>query len=416
MNFEWTQNQMPELEDHSKAKLEVLRSYLGRYYDRLGSVHARDVFRLDVVDGFAGGGMFSYQGKAVSGSPLIMLEELKAAEGRLSSGRRKELTFDVNHYFIDSNKQHICHLESVLREREYSFGDGCPVSVICDEFEHVLDRLISQISQRQPKAGRAIFVLDQCGYSQVHLNSIKKIFNRLSSAEVILTFAADSLINFIHDSPQFVRSVKPIGLTDEQLQCIKRRKQYEKPLAQRLLRDHIREECDALYDTPFFICPKDSRRALWFIHLSQHPTARDVMMQCHWHRGNTFLHHGTGGFDFMGWDSMLKNDSLGLFRFGNHEEIQLKNDLLNTLPDVLNSLVLEEPISIEQLRRRLANQTAATYSILDDVLVKLHCRDEFSILNSQGKERNKALIHLDKHDTIRRSSQLRLFINRGLHN
>ena len=407
---------MPRLEDHSKAKLDVLRSYLRCYYDRLGRVHARDVFRLDVVDGFAGGGLFSYQGNTISGSPLVMLEELKAAEERLSSSRRKPLDFDVNHYFIDSNPQHIRHLQSVLSQREYSFGDGSPVTVICAEFEHVLDRLISQISQRQPRAGRAIFVLDQCGYSRVNLNLVKKIFSRLNSAEVILTFAADSLMNFLHNSPQFVRTVSPIGLTDELFQDIMYRKILERPLVQRLLRDHIRQQCGALYDTPFFICPKVSRRALWFIHLSQHPTARDVMMQCHWHSGNTFLHYGSGGFDFVGWDPILEKASLGLFRFGCDEEEQLKKDLCNTLPEKLTPLMGDNSISIEHMRLELANQTSATYSILDEVIVELYHSGELRILDARGKARSKALVHLNRSDTICIPSQLRLFIDRRFHN
>ena len=405
MNFVWADGQLPELEDHSRAKLEVLRLYLQRYYDRLGSAPKRDVFRLDVIDGFAGGGLFEYQGQPFPGSPLIMLEELEAAKERLSDDRRKPLGFDVNHYFIDSNQQHIDHLKSLLNERGYRHGDGQDIRVFCAKFESVLDDLLSEISQRQPRTGRSIFLLDQCGYSRVNLGLVRKIFSRLNSAEVILTFAADALINFLHDSPQFVHSVRPIGLTEAQLQTIMYTKRYQRPAAQRLLRDHIRHQCGALYDTPFFICPKDSRRALWFIHLSQHPTARDVMMQCHWNSGNKFLHDGSGGFDSMGWDPLLENKSLPLFEFGGDE----KNHLCRTLPDELVRLILDNSISIEQLRQKVANRTAATFSILDEVIVKLYRSGEVMILNAQGKERNKTVLHLDRNDRICTPRQRRLF-------
>lgn len=416
MNFVWADGQLSELEDHSRAKLKVLRLYLQQYYDRLGSTPKRDVFRLDVIDGFAGGGLFEYQGKPFPGSPLIMLEELEAAKERLSDNRRKPLRFDVHHHFIDSNWQHIDHLKSVLNERGYRHGNGQDIRVHCAKFESVLDDLLAEISQRQPRTGRSIFLLDQCGYSKVNLDLVRKIFSRLNSAEVILTFAADALINFLHDSPQFVNSVRPIGLTEAQLRAIMYTKSHQKPVAQRLLRDHIRHQCGALYDTPFFICPRDSHRALWFIHLSRHPTARDVMMKCHWNSGNTFLHYGSGGFDFMGWHPLLENDPPKLFKFGCGEEEQLKNDLCRTLPDELVRLILDNSISIEQLRQKIANQTAATFSILDELIVELYRAGEVTILNAQGKERNKTVLHLDGNDRIYTPSQLRLPINPRSHN
>lgn len=415
MNFVWADGQLPKLEDHSRAKLKVLRLYLQRYYDRLGSSPKRDLFRLDVIDGFAGGGLFKYQGQQFPGSPLIMLEELEAAKERLSRGRHKPLHFDVNHHFIDSNRQHIDHLKSVLDERGYRHGNGQDIRVSCAKFESVLDDLLDEISQRTPKAGRSIFLLDQCGFLQVDFNLIRKIFGRLKAAEVILTFAADTFINLLHDPPRWVHSVRPIGLTEAQLQTIIDGKHDQRFAVQRLLRDHIRLECGALYDTPFFICPKGSRRALWFIHLSQHPTAHDVMMQCHWNSGNTFLHYGSGGFDFMGWDPLLEHDSLKLFEFGCDEEEQLKNDLYNTLPNKLFPSILNNSISIEELRREIANHTAATFSTLDEVVVELYRSGEVGIRNAQGKDRNKSVLHLDRNDRIYTPRQLRLFINPRSH-
>ena len=75
MPFIWHPNDPPPLlEDHSKAKLSVLRLYLRAYFDRLGNIPARDEFKLDLIDGFAGGGTFR-DGKVItSGTPLIMLE------------------------------------------------------------------------------------------------------------------------------------------------------------------------------------------------------------------------------------------------------------------------------------------------------------------------------------------------------
>ena len=102
MNFNWPPEGPPPIVDkHSKAKLDVLRSYLCAYFDKLNVNPSREVFKIDLVDGFAGGGAFRDGDKIVSGSPLIMLEECKAAMDRLNENRTKHLRFDCKCHFIE---------------------------------------------------------------------------------------------------------------------------------------------------------------------------------------------------------------------------------------------------------------------------------------------------------------------------
>lgn len=115
----------PELEEHSKAKLDVLRRYLRAYFDRLGGHPARDEFKLDLIDGFSGGGTFRYRDAVVSGTPLVMLEECQAAKDRLNRDRSKPLRCDFKLHFVDVNTDHTAHLRKVLAERGYCVdGEG----------------------------------------------------------------------------------------------------------------------------------------------------------------------------------------------------------------------------------------------------------------------------------------------------
>ena len=82
MPFSWHPDEpSPSIEAHSKAKLDVLRRYLRAYFDRLNVNPQREEFKLDLVDGFAGGGTFLDGDEMVSGTPLIMLEESEAGGG-----------------------------------------------------------------------------------------------------------------------------------------------------------------------------------------------------------------------------------------------------------------------------------------------------------------------------------------------
>ena len=114
-SFRWHPDERPpQIEPHSKAKLEVLRAYLRQYFDRLAISRRREELKLDLVDGFAGGGTFQDGDGVVSGSPLVMLEEARAAEKRLNKGRRKPLRVNCNFYFIDKEKSHTDHLRKKL--------------------------------------------------------------------------------------------------------------------------------------------------------------------------------------------------------------------------------------------------------------------------------------------------------------
>lgn len=408
MSFEWNPNERPPvIEEHSRAKLTVLRDYLRAYFDKLSVGLPRDEFKLDMIDGFAGGGTFLEDNKIIDGTPLIMLEESNAAKCRLNEGRTKPIHFDFRYYFIDKKRAHIDHLEKVLRSRGYQTDDG-EINVLCDQFENVTEKILREIVRRQPIAGRSIFLLDQCGYSRVKFSVIQSILRRLPTAEVILTFASDILINTLSERHSFIKSVAPVGLTQARInELIQRRDDgdRDRALVQRALRGEIRANTGATYDTPFFIRPRKSRRALWFLHLSRHPTARDVMIRCHWSNSNIFEHYGTGDFEMLGWDALRSEKTLNLFQFGEIENIELREALCNTMPPELFSLASGEPVTFDAVKRELANKTAARFSDLEAIILELFRGKEIEILGADGKHRTPRLTTLRPHDRIKMPEQ-----------
>ena len=401
MSFQWHVNDPPPtIEKHSRAKLTVLRHYLRKYFDRLGSIPARDEFRLDLVDGFAGGGTFQDGHSIVSGTPLIMLEEFDDAQERLNQDRNKPLYFNCKFHFVDVQTDHTEHLRKVLVERGYLDGDY-KIDTHNSRFEDVADDIIADVLSRQPRAGRAIFLLDQCGFSRVSLDLVARILGKLPRSEVILTFAADVLINYLNERPHFTQATAQLDLTETQIQEMIKLKNGDggKALVQRVLRNHIRDITGATYDTPFYLGPQRSRRELWFLHLSRHPTARDVMIQCHWDNSNTFKHYGPGGLDMLGWDA-LRTGNIPLFNFGELDAKQMREQLLNSMPAELYALAAEDSITVDAMRHELANRTAARFSDLDEVILELARLREFDILTAERKERSRSLTRLSPTDLI----------------
>lgn len=401
MDFKWHPDEPPPpIEEHTKAKLTVLRRYLHAYFDRLNVNRSREEFKLDLIDGFSGGGTFQDDANVVSGTPLIMLEESEEAERRLNRGRQKSLRFDCKYYFVDIKAAHTGHLKKVLAERGYHENRE-NIIVLNSRFEDVVENVIAEIQRRQPRAGRAIFLLDQTGFSQVELALVARIFQELPAAEVILTFAADALINHLVEIPPFIKAVAPLGLTESQIRGLVQSKNGVggRAVVQRTLRDQIRAQTGAAFDTPFFIRPKQSRRALWFLHLSNHPTARDVMIQRHWDIQNTFEHYGRGDFGMLGWDA-LNSETLPLFHFEELDAQRMREQLLNSMPNELFSLASERPVTIDTMRHMLANKTAARFSDLDKTIITLFQEREIEILNLDGKIYSRRLQRLKPTDRI----------------
>ena len=405
-SFTWHPNDPPpELKEHSKAKLDVLRRYLRAYFDTLGRIPVRDQFKLDLVDGFAGGGTFRYGGGIVSGTPLIMLEECDNARDRLNQNRSKPLHCDFKLHFVDIKADHTAHLQNVLSERGYHV-DGETIVVHTRPFEEVADDIIADVRRRQPIAGRSIFLLDQTGFSQVELALVARILRRLPRAEVILIFASDALINHLSASPHLIHAVAPIELTEPQIHDLIQLRGGDggRALIQRVMREHIRSITGAIYDTPFFIRPERSRRALWFLHLSRHPTARDVMIQCHWNSSNTFDHYGTGDFDMLGWDALHAGE-VPLFNFTDIDANSLREQLINSMPSELYNLAAHDPITVDAMHRALANRTAARFDDLDETIIRLAREGEFDIRGPDGKLRSRKLVRLRATDRIAIPSQ-----------
>ena len=407
MEFRWHPDEPPPLlESHSKAKLHVLRSYLRAYFDTLNVKPNHEEFKLALIDGFAGGGTFRDGDTIVSGTPLIMLEEFRDARNRLNQKRIKSLNFDCKFYFVDKEAAHTDHLRKVLREQDY-LVDSDQIVVRNRPFEEEVGNILAEIHRRQPRAGRAIFLLDQTGFSQVSLELVNRIFRELSTAEVILTFAADALINHLSETPALVEAVAPIQLTDSQIHDLIQLNDGDggRALVQRTLRNHMRDKAGVSFDTPFFIRPHQSRRALWFLHLSRHPTARDVMIKCHWAIQNTFQHYGSGDFNMLGWDA-LSSETLPLFNFRELDAEEMRRQLLDSMPRELLALASENPITVDVMHHMFANRTAARFSDLDAVVLRLFKEREFDILGPDGKRRSRNLKHLRPTDRIAPSSTL----------
>ena len=414
----WDPNgQPPPIEAHSIAKLEVLREYLLAYFQTL-VVPQQDHLRLTLVDGFSGGGAYRHAdtGVEILGSPLIMLEAAREAEARINLGRSKRFRIDAQYYFIDEDPAATAMLSQVLQDRGHSGQVGNQIRVVNDSFSSSANALRNAAKENSPNSGRAIFFLDQYGYSDVPFAEIQAIFSHLPKAEVILTFAVDALLTFVSDSPNSARTLQTIGIPEvlrgRTIEDIKNNERDFRLYIQSQLYPALVSACGAKFYTVFFI-----RTAgygdYWLVHLSQHPRARDVMTGVHWSKNNHFVHYGGAGIDmFSALGYAPENDPVvtgqsELFLFDNPAAGRSVDALAAQLPRLIRAH--PEIHTFGELYSRHCNSTPADSRRFKEALAKLIELGELEVAGLNGAKRRSANA-IKAQDRISLPAQGRLFL------
>jgi three-Cys-motif partner protein len=412
-HYDWVWgNPPPLLKRHSEVKHALLRNYLVDYFLTLVSLPQQDKIQLTIVDGFSGGGLYrSETGQEVPGSPLVILEAIREAELRvnLRQERRKPIHIDVELICIDDCPYALDYLRHVLEERGYGAGlVGGSIKLVRGKFADHCSAALQRAHDRSPRSGRALFVLDQYGYSSVPMGCLRDIFAKLKSAEVILTFYIDSLISYLNEknladfelSTGISSSVRAADL-DEIKQSPRWRVQLQSSLYQSLT-----GQCSAQFYTPFFIRPERGHGDFWLLHLSQHWKARDVMANTHWQHHNHFAHYGKAGFHMFSTGYIGKFDDenrlqMG-FDFSEVAAVVSKETMMEQIPAMLFEGA--EGMTFEQFFLKLINTTPATRSMVEATLLDLHQSGEIVVLDEAG-DASKARVKLKNDNVLRLPSQ-----------
>lgn len=388
----------PPLHKHSKTKHDVYRQYLSDYLrERLKNVRI-DKFRINVIDGFCGGGIFSTGRTGVyeDGSPLIILETLEKLKTEIQATRRKPFELDYHLYFVDKDPEAIALLKTTLKQRGYEHLIGNRIEIQCEEFVSAAPSLIGKLKGR----GSSIFILDQYGYSDVPFNILRSIFTELHKPEVILTFAYGHLETFVRDYERLNKHLKSLGLSE-----IQRDKFEEVERSRWMLNYFIQQQLHvaflgvAPYFTPFFIVSRDdsaaglggSNLAYWLVHLSKHSLANDVMKRTHWALNNHFAHFGGDGMFMLGFDPNNAPNGDQAYLFQDTDKQKTLASLQDQLPRFLADY--DQGLLAGQLWDLTCNTTPSTSEIQRTALSELASAGEIQILtHSGGKKRNLQII------------------------
>lgn len=404
-SYDWRDNNTPPtIGIHSLEKHRVLAKYLNRYVHTLAKDPRNERLRLTIVDGFAGGGIYVHPATMAytPGSPLISIRELRAAEAQVNFERQSAdilRTFSVipRFFFVEKDVQNFQFLSDTLRREGYANLIGQTITLLHGAFEDHVAEIIADI-KRQSRSPRAIFILDQYGYKDVPLPMLRQIFSEIPRAEVLLTFAVDSLLNYFSESnaEMFQQVLGRTGFSkyldiNESLEERANGIEWRSAIQHRLI-GAIQKGSGADYATPYFIVSQESNRAYWFVHLAKHLRANLEMKNLHWSLTNSFSHYGAPGLEMLGYDprrdeAILEQLQLIPFDFGENARASSEAALLEELPRFISSC--SESPSYEELMGTLANRTPADEQLIKQSIERLAEEGELLVLTPAGNNRRK---------------------------
>lgn len=401
--YTWTNfDSPPEIKPHSLAKHRVLEAYLRRYIEKLVLGPHVPELRLHIVDGFSGGGIYrnSETQEIHWGSPIIVNKIVREEEERINSERNNPFTLKCNFHFVEKNKDNFDILQKVLAHHEIPINqdhNNKHITLHNKTFSDCLDDIIKKITSKG-RSHRALFILDQYGYSSVSMLQLQRVFAALPNAEILLTFATDWIIDYISNKESYIKQMesqlRSLGLITNSyhidLKEIKENPRWRR-VAQIALSESIRANSGAKHYRPFFIKTADSHRTYWFIHLSQHVIACDEMTKVHWDNQNCFTHPGGAGLQMAGYspdmDEEISQQTGFDFEFDEYAESLSISSLEQELPTYL---FFQGPMTFRELLEKIVNTTPADSSIIKGILGKLiSCNDIAVSCSKTGSSRRK---------------------------
>ena len=401
-HYEWAAEGGAELAEHSERKHKILRKYVRRYLlERCKNPLSRGL-KLLLVDGFAGGGVYS---DGAPGSPVILLRTLYETVGEINARRVESdypaLAVKCTLLLNDIDADAVGLLQQRVADAKRDLPDDAGVALEVVYRTVPFETLAPDIA-RMVEAGKfsnVLLNLDQCAYNAVHRTTLARLIQMTRSVEILYTVGIQTLISFlsINDPERVAKALRFLDL-DPAKQIIGpetiARTQFLGTM-ERLVFETL-EGC-APFVSPFSIHnPKGWR--YWLIHMASVDRARQVYNDVLHDNCSQQAHYGRAGLRMLQFDPSHGENSLYLFDQSAREEAR------DQLPEDLARLIRgygHEQIGVGALWRDVYKQTPAHS---DDIHAAIMLHPDVQVFTPRGGERRVAT-SIQRDDVVRLAPQ-----------
>lgn len=381
--YKWDEG--AELDEHSRRKHKVLREYFSDYLVVRCQHPNQERFRIALVDGFCGAGRYRC---GAPGSPLIFLETLFEASKTINIERAAEglrpIQIDVLLVLNDATPGviHLCK-ENIAAQLAAIQADADHLSVDVHYLEQDFEAAyptMKRLLSAQGFASNVFFNLDQCGHSQVELNTISDILASYPAPEIILTFAIQALLTFLPKSDQveLEKRLKQYGVSVPSLHDIEGFMTNEAWLgaAERTVYDAMKRF--GVFTSPFSINNPQGWR-YWLIHFAKRTRARQVYNDILHRNSSAQAHFGRAGLHMLHYDP---DDGGNLYLFEEDDRKRATQELYDDIPRRLANF--GDAIEVGDFYQDIYNHTPAHSDDIHEAIIR---SPDLSVITPNGGER-----------------------------
>lgn len=230
----------------------------------------------------------------------------------------------------------------------------------------------------------AIFNLDQYGYAKVARATMRDIMASTASAEIIYTFAIESLLAFLSKTDPSIlqQQLRPFGFGDgvpADLDSGLVSNRDWLGAAERLVFSTFRSI--AAFSSPFSINNPDGWR-YWLIHFANSFRARQVYNNVLHQNASYQAHFGRSGLNMLAYDPA--RDAGLLYLFEQQDRVAAHEQLLTDIPRFITEV--GDMMSVGEFYDAVYNATAAHS---DDIHAAMIGSGELHVLTAEGGERRR---------------------------
>lgn len=405
-HYDW--ENPPKLDDHSKCKHNIIRDYFSDYLKTRCQSFQQRKFKLAVVDGFSGGGIY-YGGE--QGSPIIFLDTINKTILEINKtreeGKKPPITIECHFVFNDSDRSAINLLEKTLTPFKEKIDNQkylkCSIEIINKDFKISYYEIKNSLKLKKIK--NVLFLIDQYGYKDAPVFLIEDIITSFQKAEVFYNLSIQSFFTFLNKDaiaakekidrlfPNYDNNIfKELKGKDF---LSKREHAY---IMERLVFSGLSGY--AAYVSPFAIENPDGWK-YWFLHFSNNLRARHVYTSTLYKNSNNQLHLGQKGLYMLRYNP---EDDLNPFLFRDDQRDQCLNALLHDIPEFL-SKIPKQSLTLEEFYTLISNKTPAHN---DDIEKAILISNDISITTKKGGER-RSINNFKPSDKIYLKPQMKFY-------
>jgi three-Cys-motif partner protein len=420
-NFHWSSDGqlLPETEAHSKAKHQVLEDYVKNWILTLCGNNIGSKKTVTLIDGFCGGGVYrdpENRNELWYGSPIRMIHAVQEGLKAVQTEKGKPgYELNVKFIFIDENKDYLDCLKLQMANvglQDY-LDDTDKCEFICGEFENLVDKVLQIISSRK---GSSFFFLDPLGYTDVSMESLRKIIN-FGKSEVLYTFMIDFIQRFLTERDSsleiaFSQVLEADGYYQDFMsyKTQKRANKTETQAKQQYLRNEtmrlFRHKGTATYVYSFALLPNKGTVKYYLIHLASNATAQKVMKESLWTVNNLdFMYqfrYGVYGLGFRAPDYYERN--LRVFDFKDSNVQAAIDDLTDSLIPIIHEA--DDGVLMQDLHQHTMQTNPAIWQHYEQLINEQRSNKEIEVFRD-GKITSSRKIK--PGDVIIKSIQPKLF-------